>query len=176
MASRCLVVANEPLEGERLDYVVNDCLTRAVRRFYVVVPLRRVRLKTITWTEGVWMPAERRAAMDATWKEDAFRRETALDQESLRARHRLDRIVDRIHSAGGEAEGEVGTVSPLESTRLAIQNQAPFTEVLVATSPSGISRWVAMDLPSRVTRITDIPVSTIAAAKDAPNRTRYRLL
>ena len=161
MASRCLIVAHRPLEEELLDSAVNNCLARAVRRFYVVAPLRRVKLKATVWTEGTWMPAERRAAMDATWEEDSLRRETALDQEWGRANDRLCHIVDRVRLAGGEAKGEVGAENPLESTRLALHRHGPFTEILVSTSPSGIQRWVGLDLPARVTRITNVPVSAI---------------
>ena len=35
--------------------------------------------------------------------------------------------------------------------------------VIVSTLPAGVSRWLKMDLPSRIDRMTDAPVTTIEA-------------
>ena len=72
-------------------------------------------------------------------------------------------MIDRIRSVGGEAEGAVGSEDPLEAARDALEHQADFDEIIVSTLPSRFSRWLKMDLPSRIARMSDVPVTTIEA-------------
>ena len=49
--------------------------------------------------------------------------------------------------------------------------QRQFDEIILSTMPLAISRWLAWDLPHRVRRRTDVPLTVIpsaqvAAAKD----------
>ncbi len=43
---------------------------------------------------------------------------------------------------------------------MAAQN---FDEIIISTLPSGISRWLGMDLPHRVERQFKLPVTTVIA-------------
>lgn len=36
-------------------------------------------------------------------------------------------------------------------------------EVIVSTLPAGISRWLKLDLASRIARMSDVPVTTVEA-------------
>jgi hypothetical protein len=40
-----------------------------------------------------------------------------------------------------------------------------FDEIILSMLPAGISRWLAMDLPHRVRRKTNIPLTVITARK-----------
>lgn len=170
MAGRCLIVANQTLGGEALDEAVEDCISRDVRRFHVVTPVTRVDHETTAWTGGFGLseggaPPERvRAAVEA----DAKRYQSQLDEARERARRRLDLMIDKIESLGGEAAGEVGVDDPLAATRTVLEREPPFDEIIVSTLPARLSHWLRMDLPNRIARITDVPVTTIEAKADAP--------
>lgn len=164
MAGRCLVVANQTLGGEALDGSIRDCLGRGRQVFYIVVPMTRVEHEAAGWGGGFGMgegasPEMARAAME----ESARLREAELTEARLRAERRLDLMIDKIRSMGGQAAGEVGTDDPLEATRAVLEREAAFDEIIVSTLPAGLSRWLKMDLPNRISRLTDAPVTTIEA-------------
>ena len=47
--------------------------------------------------------------------------------------------------------------------------QKRFDEIILSTLPPGISRWLAWDLPHRVRRRTEIPLTVITALAE-PSR------
>ncbi len=164
MEGRCLIVANQTLGGEALDRSVEDCISRDVRVFYVVVPMTPVEHEATDWIGGFAVGDERspeqiRAAME----ESARRHQAEIGAAQRRAQRRLDLMIDKIRSLGGEAEGEVGSSDPVEAARSVLERQSPFDEVIVSTLPSRLSRWLKMDLPNRVNRMTEAPVTTIEA-------------
>jgi hypothetical protein len=78
---------------------------------------------------------------------------------------RLEHAVQRLHDAGVPVEGVVGDSDPM----LAVQDAwdpRRFDEVIVATLPTGVSRWMAADLPRRVERFTGARVTRVVAAAD----------
>jgi GABA permease len=87
---------------------------------------------------------------------------------SLRARRavtaqRLEAAVQGLREAGVRVEGLVGDADPI----LAVQDAwdpCRFDEVIVATLPTGVSRWMAADLPNRVERLTGARVTHIVSA------------
>jgi GABA permease len=77
---------------------------------------------------------------------------------------RLNAALRRLHDAGISAEGMLGDVDPV----IAVQDAwdpARHDEILVSTLPSGISRWLGLDLPSRISRLTRAEVSHIVATE-----------
>jgi hypothetical protein len=87
---------------------------------------------------------------------------------SIRARRmetaqRLERTVQRLSEAGVAVEGVVGDTDPLVAVQDAWDPRR-FDEVIVVTLPTGISRWMAADLPHRVERLTAARVTHIVAA------------
>lgn len=172
MAGRCLVIANQTLGGAELTRAIEDCIGRGIREFHVVVPRTPVEHETAIWTggyglgDGFWVPAVAEEELEAVLEENARRRQDAVEEAQRRARHRLALMLEHIRAAGGEADGEVGNEDPLEATTAALGHPPPFDEIIVSTLPSGISRWLKMDLPSRISRLTDAPVTTVEARPD----------
>lgn len=172
MPGRCLVIANQTLGGAELTRAIEDCIARDIRRFHVVVPRTQVEHEATTWTggygigDGFWMPAVAEQELEAALEEKARRREVALEEARRRAELRLERMLEHIRAAGGEADGEVGSEDPLEAATAAVEASPQFDEIIVSTLPSGISRWLKMDLPSRIGRLTDAPVTTVVAEPD----------
>jgi len=76
---------------------------------------------------------------------------------------RLDRALGRLSEAGIRAEGVVGDPDPMVAVQDAWDPRR-FDEVIVATLPTGVSRWLAADLPHRIERLTGARVTHIVAA------------
>jgi hypothetical protein len=174
MTGRCLIVANQTLGGDALDASVRECISRDVAVFYVLVPITRVEHETTDWSGGFPLDdggsIERaRALVEANVRrqeESARKREALLEDARRRAQQRLDQMIERIVAMGGQAEGETGSDDPLEATKAVLKRQAPFDEIIVSTLPARLSRWLKMDLPNRIARLTHVPVTTIEAEPD----------
>jgi hypothetical protein len=170
---RCLIIANQTLGGEELVRAIRDCTRRDISQFYVAVPVVSVEHESAAWTggfivgEGGWSPEVARQVQEAM-EENERRREAAQEEARRRAQERLDQMIDMIQSLGGEAGGEVGVADPVQATKEVLEHQS-FDEIIVSTLPSGLSRWLKMDLPSRVARMTDAPVTTVEAEPNGPD-------
>ncbi len=87
---------------------------------------------------------------------DASEAQTVLD-------HALPLLSD---AAGTEVEGFVGSTDPTLAIQDAI-NLRGFDEVIISTLPTKVSRWLKLDLPSKVSGL-GLPVTTITPTDDAP--------
>ena len=56
--------------------------------------------------------------------------------------------------------GEVALGDPVVATSRVMQ-RATFDEIVVSTNPPGISRWLKLDLPTRLERAFEVPVTVI---------------
>jgi hypothetical protein len=133
---RYLVVANQTLGGEHLIERVRECLASGPCRFHVVVPATPSQ-EHASWTEG--------------------------EAVSI-AQGRLDRALERFRELGAEADGEVGDANPM----LAVEDvllREEVDEIILSTLPPGISRWLALDLPHRVSRKINLPLTVITASE-----------
>lgn len=85
---------------------------------------------------------------------------------------RLARAVEALADAGIAVEGVQGDSDPMIAVADAWDPRR-FDEVVVATLPSAISRWLAIDLPRRVERLTGARVThVVAESSPDPARTR----
>jgi CheY-like chemotaxis protein len=82
------------------------------------------------------------------------------------AQRRLAAAVRIISDLGADVTGEVGPPDPLDAVREVLARGEPFTEVIVSTQPPGISRWLHMDLPHRIGRLTHLPVEHVVCTTD----------
>jgi hypothetical protein len=147
---RVLIVANQTLGGAALDRVIQDRIAAGQRRFHIVVPMIPPAMEAVAWggaEVGFVIPAP-----DSD----------SIEQSRQRSEHRLEAIVRRIEAAGGSVTGEVGDTDPAYAVKRVLETDQ-FVEIIVSTLPAGISRWLRMDLPSRVARMTEIPVTTVEA-------------
>lgn len=136
---RYLIVANQTLLGEPLLAKVRECLLVGPCEFHLVVPA--------THAPGhAWQLEHRDHGLAAT---------------------RLQQGLDRFRSLGLEVEGEVGDARPMDAVRDALRNAGPFDEIILSTLPAGISRWLRQDLPHRIHRWFELPVTTVVARKAA---------
>jgi hypothetical protein len=79
------------------------------------------------------------------------------------ARERLDAALERMRAAGLEnVEGRVGDPDPVVAV-MDVWDPLKFDEVIVSTLPTGSSRWVGLDLPHRLEKLTAVPVRHVVS-------------
>jgi hypothetical protein len=162
---RCLIVANQTLGGDLLDRAVRERIDRG-DDFFVVVPTTAPEHETAAWALGFPVDGGMLAyASSEVFEEDERRRHAAEIEARQRAERRLDQMIEKVRSSGGDADGRVGDADPTVAVQQAL-DAGPVDEILVSTLPAGLSRWLRMDLPSRIERMTDLPVTTIEAEPD----------
>lgn len=73
---------------------------------------------------------------------------------------RVRRALERMRAGGIEAEAMLGDVDPACAV-IEVWDPRRWDEVLVATLPTPVSRWLCIDVPHRISRTIDAPVRTI---------------
>jgi hypothetical protein len=82
------------------------------------------------------------------------------DQQASEAQTVIDEAIPALSEAAGAAvEGIVGDADPVAAVHDAI-NLRGFDEVIVSTLPVRLSRWLKLDLPSKVAGM-GLPVTTV---------------
>lgn len=127
-----LIVANLTLGGENLWNEVRARMEQGPCRFHVLAPA------THDPKSGAWSGEEDVAA----------------------ARARVEHALRRLRDMGAEADGQVGDIRSLDSTLDALRAQS-YDEIILSTLPPSVSRWLGMDLPSRLRRTVDVPVTHV---------------
>lgn len=132
---RILVVANRTADSPDLIATLRQQSVRAPSSFTLLVPAVP---HGLAWA----------ADMKAGWAE---------------AVGRAERAADRIRQAGLELEEViVGDPDPFAAVG-DVLHAREFDEVVVSVLPRGLSRWLAMGLPSRLRRAIDLPVRQVSA-------------
>jgi hypothetical protein len=86
----------------------------------------------------------------------------AEDQDHSEADQMLELALPLLEeAAGGRVEGIVGDPNPLDAIQDAV-NLNGYDEIILSTLPTRVSRWVKMDLPSKVGGL-GLPVTVINA-------------
>lgn len=66
-------------------------------------------------------------------------------------------------AAGAPVEGMVGDANPLDAIQDAVNVQG-FDEIIISTLPKRVSRWLHIDLPSKLNGL-GLPVTTLTAGE-----------
>lgn len=160
--SRYLVVANQTLGGENLHTAVRERVGRGDGDFLVLVPM--ILPNHEAERSGGSVAYEGMSADEALeWVEQDSRRQMAM-LETARglAEARLAQLIETIESAGGRAQGRIYDADPVTAVK-DVAGEGAFDEVIISTLPTRLSRWLKMDVPRRVARVTHAPVTTVEA-------------
>jgi hypothetical protein len=85
------------------------------------------------------------------------------------AEHHRQAFVEELRAEGLDVkEAKVGDPDPLAAAQDAV-NFGDFDEVIVSTLPLRISKWLKLDMPSKVKAATGLPVTHVVAS-DAMQR------
>jgi hypothetical protein len=77
---------------------------------------------------------------------------------------RLNAALTRLAAAGITARGVVGDADPFAAVQ-DVWDAERFDEVIVATLPHHLSRWLRLDLPHRVEQLTGRPTRHVIASE-----------
>lgn len=133
--ARVLVVANRTAGSDELLAALRERAASGAATFLVVVP--------------------------ATPHGVAFEERHTGEGE---AREHLAEALERFRGAGLGAEGWVGDPDPFAAVEDALEAHE-IDEIVVTTLPRKISRWLGLDLPSRVRRLSDRPVTHVVGTE-----------
>lgn len=126
-----LIVANETAAGLHLRKVIATRVSEEPCRFTLLVPATTP--EGFTWTEG---------------------------SAHMAASHRIDEALPPLHAAGVEIDGVVGDRRPLLAIEDFLRHEQ-VDEIIVSTLPPGASRWLKQDLPHRIARTFELPVTHV---------------
>lgn len=138
-----LIVANQTLGGDQLTAKLDELVSAGPCTFRFLVP--------VTDTEGLhqwdYPPIDRVIP-------DAHQIAATL------AQGRLEHELARLRRSGIEASGEVVEALPIGRAQ-ELLNEEHFDGVVVSTLPRRLSRWMVMDMPHRIARVSDVPVAHV---------------
>ena len=153
--SRILVVANQTLGGDALIESIRARMTKGPCQFTLLVPATaRAYLSNTEMMGhlGTGLPPHPRGPKDA--EEDDY----------ARARRRLEFGIEELRRVGADVDGDVGEGNPLKAIEHALARRT-YDEIIISTLPSGKSRWLSRDLPHKVERKFDLPVTVVKASE-----------
>jgi len=145
---RVLVVANKTLAGEKLHALVRERIAEGPTEFHVLVPQPSPTAVYVDPATGLTDPATQRAHVENR----AIARAEAEERLAT-----FRELFDDLETA---LTGEVALGDPVVATHRVMQ-RATFDEIVVSTYPAGLSRWLKLDLPTRLERAFDVPVTSI---------------
>jgi hypothetical protein len=99
-------------------------------------------------------------------------------------RERLDAALERMREAGLEnVDGTIGDPDPVVAV-MDVWDPMKFDDIVVSTLPTGSSRWVGLDLPHRLEKLTSVPVRHVVSqppqpevhTEPVPEKPRYGVL
>ncbi len=145
---RVLLVANRTAGGDELMAEVHQRVAAGPCEFHVLVPV--MVSAAVSAATAPWGEPGAGDGSDATFAWAAAEERLALQLELLRA-------------AGVRASGELRPADPLRAT-VDVLERAAFDEIIVSTLPAALSRWLRLDLPSRLSRHTSLPIVHVEQA------------
>ena len=133
---RYLVVANQTLGGDHLLELLRERVAQGPCAIHTLVP----------------------ATVDQThWTSDE-------DTDRALAQRRLSVALERFADLDADVTGEVGDHLVVDGI-LDVLRREHIDEVVLSTLPSGVSRWLRLDLVSRVERAVDVPVTHVVGER-----------
>jgi GABA permease len=151
---RYLVVANQTLQGAELRDELRKRISTGPCSFFVIVPDTKaaqydpVAAGGVLPQPGMW------------WWATYYARPATDEEATAQARERLSLMLAGLAAMGVPVEGDLGSPDPLEAVEKVCANRQ-FDEIILATLPQHVSRWLRADLPHQAERRFSLPVTTI---------------
>ena len=151
---RYLVVANQTLQRAELRDELHNRTKAEPSSFYLLVPdTPAADYPDVPAAADVLQPG-------MTWWATDYRGPASDEEATAQARQRLGQMLAELDELGIPAQGDLGSARPLEAIEKALADHR-FEEIIVATLPRHLSRWLRADLPHRAERRFGVPVTTI---------------
>jgi hypothetical protein len=152
---RYLVVANQTLQAAELREELRKKISVGPCSFFVIVPDTKaadydaVAAGGALPHPGMW------------WWATSYAHPATDDEATAQARQRLSLMLAGLAGMGVPVEGDLGSSNPLEAIAKVLADHHQFDEIIVATLPRRVSRWLGADLPHQAGRRFGLPVTTI---------------
>jgi hypothetical protein len=140
-----LIVANQTIGGKDLSAAVASRIADGACAFHLLVPV----------------PPPSASAMAAVGSATMVIFD--MPDERLVAAQQLEAGLQWLHNLGVSATGEVGTIDAVASVT-AVVARGGIDEVLISTLPSRLSRWLKQDLPTKLAKVINVPISVVTAS------------
>ncbi len=129
---RYLVVAHQTLASPELLEALQAKAQEEDTAYHLLVPIHHGE-PGLTWTEG---------------------------HDRAMTKRRLEEAQLLLTARGLTVSGEVGSDSPVDSVEEVLRRDGPATYagIIVSTLPRTLSKWLKIDVPSRIQRQTTLPV------------------
>jgi GABA permease len=150
---RYLIVANRTLAGDIIPGLVAERAAAGPAEFHLLVPATRSK-ETQRLLTGVADPMSGYTVVSP----DDLAAARVRDREQ--AEQRLASFLVRLADHRDSLTSEVAGHDPFAAIGRVLERSA-FDEIIISSLPSGVSRWLKMDLPSRVERTYGLPVVVI---------------
>ncbi len=150
---RYLIVANRTLAGDIIPGLVAERAEAGPAEFHLLVPATRSK-ETQRLLTGVADPMSGYTVVSP----DDLAAARVRDRDQ--AEERLASFLVRLSDFRQQLTSEVAGHDPFAAIGRVLERSA-FDEIIISTLPSGVSRWLKMDLPSRVERAYGLPVVVI---------------
>ena len=151
--SQILVVANQSLGGSALLESISDRMAQGRCEFTLLVPAT---------ARAHWSNAEMMGHLGTSLPPHPSSAKTAEEDDYARARRRLDSGLEQLRRLGAEVGGDIGEGNPLRAIEGALARRQ-YDEIILSTLPTGRSRWLSQDLPTKVRHKFGLPVTVITA-------------
>jgi flavin-binding protein dodecin len=145
---RFLLVANQTLANAELSRFVSSTLADQCAEFHVVVPQNAPSILHADPATGLIGPSAHSVVAES--------RQAAREEGEVR----LASFREALGDMGHAVTGEVMLGDPATAAR-SVLARSSFDEIIVSTLPVGVSRWLKLDLPSRLQRACNLPVTTL---------------
>jgi hypothetical protein len=143
-----LIVANQTIGGNDLSAAVAARIADGTCAFHLLVPV----------------PPTSPAALAAVGSAPTVVFD--MPDERLMAAQRLEAGLQWLRELGVDATGEVGTIDAVASV-VAVVERGGIDEVLISTLPSRLSRWLKLDLPTKLAKVVKVPVNVVTASGES---------
>jgi hypothetical protein len=87
-------------------------------------------------------------------------------EANAHAQRRMEVALTKLAETGAKIDGAIGDASPAEAVAEQLMSR-DYDEIIVSTLPPGISRWLKQDLPHRIERRFEIPVTHVIAQRES---------
>jgi hypothetical protein len=103
------------------------------------------------------------AALRGRAKRGACRFTLVMPRSDSAAAERLEEALGALRESGLEkVDGRVGDPDPVVAA-MDVWDPMEFDEIVVSTLPTGVSRWLGLDLPHRLEKLTGVTVRHVVA-------------
>ncbi len=148
---RYLVLANETTPAPALVTALRERMAAGPCEFHVLAALRLSPLSGSTLVMRPWT--------DRTVRDERTA-QAAQERARAQAEARLAPVLDQLQADGATTTWEASFADPCSAVATVL-DRAAFDEVVVSRLTPSLTRWVRLDLPRRLRRRCELPVTVV---------------